>query len=272
MSDMLKQIQQTEYDILKELDRICKKHGIKYYLGQGTLLGAVKYGGFIPWDDDIDVLMSYDDIEKLMKVFSAEADERYLLTNHRIEKHYPLAWSKIRNKNTLSRPYRYKNIPINWGICIDLFPMYPISGAKALRKLEWLMFKLANKMMLAEFTKYEEGHTAFVRFLEKLPLSVRRSGLDFITKLLTLHKKDSEYVLIPCKGVKILKRDLICGSEKYLHFEDADYPVPSDYHTYLTLNFGDYTAPPPEDIQGGHELKMGDIEWKTEQSSPISVQ
>ena len=63
MSDLLKQVQHTEYKILKELDRICQRHNIPYFLGQGTLLGAAKYHGFIPWDDDIDVIMPYDAIE-----------------------------------------------------------------------------------------------------------------------------------------------------------------------------------------------------------------
>lgn len=262
MSDMLKQVQEIEYDMLKELDRICQKHNIPYFLGQGTLLGASKYQGFIPWDDDVDVLMPYDAIVKLIAVFREEAGKQYLITNHNIEKHYPLSWTKIRNTNTLSRPKRYQNIPINWGICIDIFPIYPVSKFKILRKLEVLLFKAANKLMLAEMTKYEEGHGVFVRFLDKIPLGLRRFYLNLIIKLLMLHKKDSEYVLLPCKGVKIFKRSLIFGKKVSLPFEEGEYPVPAEYHTYLTLNYGDYMAPLPKEKQGGHELKMGDIEWK----------
>lgn len=265
MKDMLKQIQKTEYEILKELERICKKHHIQYVLGQGTLLGAAKYQGFIPWDDDIDVLMPYDAIEKLITVFNGEASEKYFITNHKIEKYYPLSWTKIRNINTLSRPKRYQYMPINWGICIDLFPVYPVSNYKLLRKLEIFGFKSANKLMLAEFTKYEENHTVLERFLEKIPLELRRFYLNFIIKLLTLHKKDSKYVLLPCKGIKIFKRSLIFGKKAFLPFENEQYPVPSDYHTYLTLNYGDYMAPLPKEEQRGHDLKMGDIEWKVEQ-------
>jgi lipopolysaccharide cholinephosphotransferase len=264
MNDVLEQIQKTEYEILKELDRICRKHHIRYFLGHGTLLGAAKYQGFIPWDDDVDVLMSYDAIEKLMTVFKEEAREQYLITNHRVEKHYPLSWTKIRNTNTLSRPKRYRNIPINWGICIDLFPIYPVSNIKILRQIERISFKIVNKLLLAELTKHEKDRTILERFLEKIPLGVRIFSLNFLIKLLTLHKKDSEYVLIPCKGVKIFKRSLIFGKEVILRFEDRDYPVPTDYQTYLTLNYGDYMAPLPKEEQGGHELKMGDIEWKLE--------
>ena len=91
MSDMLRKVQLIEYDMLKEVDRIAKKHNIKYILGQGTLLGAVKYKKFIPWDDDIDLLITYKDLKKLLRVFESEADKKYKITNCFIEKHFPVA-------------------------------------------------------------------------------------------------------------------------------------------------------------------------------------
>lgn len=262
MNDMLKKIQQTELEILKETNRICKKNHIQYFLGQGTLLGAAKYQGFIPWDDDIDLLIPYDELKKLIDIFPKEASQHYIITNHTAEKHYPLSWTKIRSKNTLSRPKRYSDIPINWGVCIDLFPLYPISNFKVLRKLEVFNFKIATKLMMAEFTKYEDNHTAFERILEKVPICLRHFYLNISIKLLTMHKNNSEYILLPCKGVRIFKRSLIFGKETHLQFENETYPVPTDYHTYLSLNYGDYMSPLPKSEQRGHDLKMGEIEWK----------
>lgn len=261
MSDFLREVQLVEYDMLKELDRISKKHNIKYYLGQGTLLGAAKYKKFIPWDDDIDVLIPYKELVKLLKFFSTEADDKYKLTNCFIEKHFPVAWSKIRNTNTLSRPEKYKELPINWGICIDLFPVYPVSNIGFIRKLEYLVYKIANKLLMAEFTKFEEGHGAFTRFLEKVPICIRHLFLKGVIKMLNLHNDNTEYVMVSCKGVKIVRRDTLFGVEKKLLFEDSEYPVPTDYHEYLTLNYGDYMAPLPENEQRGHDLTMGNIEW-----------
>ena len=262
MKDSIRQVQLVEYEILKELDRICKKHDIKYWLGQGTLLGAAKYQKFIPWDDDIDLLIPWQDLKNLQEVFEKEAKEEYLLTNVRKEKHFPLSWTKIRNTKTLSRPAKYKDIPINWGICIDLFPVYPLSDNKLLRKLEIFMHKLANKMLMAGFTKYEEGHGFVERFFEKIPVGVRilaRKTADFF---LEKGKENSEYVLVTCKGAKCIKRDLLWGEECYLPFEDGEYRAPNKYHEYLTLNYGDYMAPLPENEQRGHDLFMGEIEWK----------
>ena len=143
-----------------------------------------------------------------------------------------------------------------------MFPIYPLSNFKLLRKAEVLNLKAANKMIMAEFTKYEDNHSILVRILEKIPICIRHLYLSFAVKVLTSHKNDSEYVLVACKGTKVVKRSMIFGEEKLLEFQGDVYRVPSDYHTYLTLNYGDYMAPLPEEEQKGHELKMGGIEWR----------
>ena len=117
-------------------------------------------------------------------------------------------------------------------------------------------------MLMAEFTKYEDNHGIAERTLEKVPICIRKLCLKFSIGLMKMHKADSEYVLVTCKGVITLKRSMIFGEETFLDFEDKSYPVPTNYHEYLTLNYGDYMAPLPEDEQKGHELKMGSIEWK----------
>ena len=261
MSCTLKDIQNKEYEILKELDRICEKHGIKYYLAQGTLIGAARHKGFIPWDDDIDVILYHKDLKKLIEIYDSEADEKYILTNYKREKHFPLTWTKIREKNTLSRPKTYKDIPINWGICIDLFQVYPISNNKFFRKAEIFFFKFARKMLMAEMTKYEKNHNFIIRFLEKIPISLRHFVLNLSLKIFSLHNDNTEYVYMMCKEGRLIKRECIFGEEKKLQFENSEFPVPSDYHTFLTEGYGDYMTMPPESEQGGHDLRMGDIEW-----------
>ena len=262
MSDILKRIQNTEYNILKELDRICKKYDIEYFLGQGTLLGAAKYKGFIPWDDDIDVLIRYDELERLTEIFRRETDKNYIITNYHIERHNALSWTKIRDKNTLSRPKRYAKLPINWGVCIDLFPIYPISDLRPLRMAEIFIYKAANKLLMSGMTRYDENCDLLTRAAARLPLNFRRFCMDIAFGILKLHGNDSEYVLLPCRGTKVVRRDIIFGEKKYLYFEGEKYAVPTDYHTYLTINFGDYMGDPPENEARGHDDRLGEIEWK----------
>lgn len=258
----LRKIQLCEYEILNELDKVAKKHNIRYFLAQGTLLGAVKYKKFIPWDDDIDLLIPYRELLKLIKVFPLDADEKYKLTNCFIEKHFPVAWSKIRNKNTLSRPFKHKDLPINWGICIDLFPIYSVSNIGLIRKLEVFLYKIANKILIAEMTKFEDGHGLFVRFLEKVPICLRHLYFRMVQSILNLHTDRTDYVLVSCKGVKLVKRDIIFGEEKYVEFEDKMFPAVSNYDEYLSINYGNWREDLPPDQQRGHELTLGDIEWK----------
>ena len=262
MSDLIRKVQLTEYEMLKVIDEIAKKHNIRYFIGQGTLLGAAKYKKFIPWDDDIDLIIEYKELKKLISVFKEEAPSEYIITNCFIEKHFPVAWTKVRNSNTLSRPVKYKELPINWGICVDLFPIYSVSNISFIRKLEYFMYKVANKLILAEFTKYEENHGLLVRLLEKIPICIRHLYLKAVIGILNLHGDKTKYVMVSSKGVKIVKRDIVFGKINYLQFEDGVFPAINDYDTYLTINYGDWRADLPDEKKKGHELDLGDIEWK----------
>ncbi len=260
--DILKSIQKKELGALNELRRICEKHNIQYFLAQGTLIGAVRERGFIPWDDDIDIIIYCTELEKLIKIFRRESDSTYMITNYKIEKHFPLSWTKIRIANTRSCPVRYKDIPINWGICIDLFPIFPLSGSSLLRRFETALFKLARKTLMAEMTQYEDNRNLLELLMEKIPISVRHLFMDAGIWILTRHRNDSEYVFITCKGGHVMKRSLIFGGEQKLMFEGSLYPVPADCDGYLTALYGDYMTPPPKDEQKGHDMLMGEIEWQ----------
>ena len=260
--DLIRLIQEKELGALNELRRICEKHDIQYFLAQGTLIGAAREQGFISWDDDIDVIIPCAELKRLIKIFPQEADRKYMITNYKIEKHFPLSWTKIRIANTKSCPVRYKDIPINWGICIDLFPVYPLSGRPMLRALEITLFKLARKMLMAEMTWYEDNRTVAERLMEKIPVPIRHLFMNVSTWILGRHRNDSEYVFITCKGGNVIKRSLLFGREQKLRFEGSLYPVPADYDGYLTALYGDYMTPPPKEEQMGHDMHMGEIEWQ----------
>ena len=262
MNELLRKVQLTELNILKDLDRVCKANNITKFIAQGTLLGAAKYKGFIPWDDDIDVIIPYNDLKKLMTIYPSQGDNKYMYTSFNVEKYFPLLWSKIRAKDTLSRPVRYKDLPINWGICIDLFPFFSLSDNGVIRKAEQFLIKIAYKLLMSKMTKYEEGHGFVNRLLEKIPISLKHLYCNALFKHLASNKDDSHYVYITSKGGRTKERRLIFGDKTELQFEDTVFPVPTLYHEYLTEFFGDYMAPLPESEQRGHDLTMGEIEWK----------
>lgn len=91
-------VQHIELEILKKIDEVCKKHNINYWLDSGTLLGAVRHQGFIPWDDDIDIGMLREDYEKFLKVAQKDLGDDYFLQTRSTDKNYPLVFAKVRKK------------------------------------------------------------------------------------------------------------------------------------------------------------------------------
>jgi len=119
----LKKIQNTLLEILIEVDRICRKNDIKYFLFAGTLLGAVRHKGFIPWDDDIDIAMPREDYEKFLQIVQKEPYSNYFLQNVITEIEAPFLFSKFRKDDTLLLEKAVMNKNIHHGIFIDIFPL-----------------------------------------------------------------------------------------------------------------------------------------------------
>lgn len=118
-------LQKVEFDILVEFDRICRKFNLKYFLFSGTLLGAVRHGGFIPWDDDIDVAMPINDYYKFVKICKTELGEDYFLQTYNTD--YVNFWyAKIRKNNTTMLESGFENVNMHHGVWIDIFPYFCI--------------------------------------------------------------------------------------------------------------------------------------------------
>lgn len=262
MSCTIDKIRAKQLELLCEIDRICEKNNLNYYLSSGTLIGAVRHKGYIPWDDDIDVIIPYRDYVKLRAIFSEENCTDSFFSDYTTERHCPFNWGKIRANNTISRPVMYKDLPIHWGICIDLFIAYNVSDFPLLRSFEILLFKVASKMLMAEMTQYEGKRSILKRFLEKIPIGLRHFAMKCAQWLLSLHhNKPTEYMFLVNRGGNLMKRSYIEGEKKKLVFETKEFYVPCDTHSFLTELYGDYMTPPPEEERGGHELMLGKIEW-----------
>ena len=133
---MLHQIQMIELEMLIEVDRICKKYSIKYNIIAGTLLGAVRHKGFIPWDDDADIAMLRTEYEKFRTACKKELDtSRFYFQDHRNTKGYRWGYGKLRRKNTIFLRENQEHMPYAQGIFIDIFPLDGVPDNYAVRTL-----------------------------------------------------------------------------------------------------------------------------------------
>ena len=134
--DQLRQLQLIQLEMLVEVDRICRKCEIKYNIIAGTLLGAVRHGGYIPWDDDADVALLRPEYEKFRKACKTELDRsRFYFQDHRNTKGYRWGYGKLRRKHTLFLREYQEDMPYKQGVFIDIFPLDGVPDNYILRSL-----------------------------------------------------------------------------------------------------------------------------------------
>lgn len=253
----LRTLQLKELDILKEVDRVCKKNKIEYFLAYGTTLGAVRHHGFIPWDDDIDICMKPNDYLKFKEACKKDLNEKYFYQDFHTDPYVHTTWAKIRENGTTSMVSKMKNYPVHWGICIDIFPLWPLKD-KHLSGKEKLLFKLLN---LCANKKLDEA--GFGNY------GVQTNKAKFIPGFLThwlytkiekylLKRKEANYYFDLSGGIveKYLMAKDIYEEIILLDFEGEKFPVMKRYDEYLTRCYGsDYMEIPKVEEREDH----GDI-------------
>ncbi len=253
----LQKIHRLQLDMLKEVKRICEKHGIPYFLMGGTLLGAVRHGGFIPWDDDLDVGMCRDDYFRFLEVADQELQSQYFIQDWKKEKHYGFPYAKMMVKNTVWLEAVSRNVDISHGVYIDIVGFYPIPDDENARKRVYKKHLLLRQMILArdgyEALSYKKG------LKKALFMGTVLCSKCFRTEYLK-GKYEQLLTSLPETGFSsyfpfgvpysykrgITKREWVEDLIP-MKFEDDEFMVPRLYDEYLTYAYGDYMTPPPED-------------------------
>ena len=243
--------------ILCEIDRICTAHSIRYYIAYGTLLGAVRHQGFIPWDDDIDIWVPLNEYEAFLNAI--REDTRFEVLDHLKDSDWLKCFSKVSDPATVMKDEAGKDMALKpYGVAVDVFPLFAASKDEA-----WCRKIVTIKRNLAMIAKARAGK---YHGLKKLPqrLLARsfrlfgRNELYWKQKLLEAESEvaSSEYlgcVISPYKGKDI--HDAAAFSEqKALTFEDRTFEAPVGWDSILTDIYGDYMAlPPVEKRVSNHE-------------------
>lgn len=272
----IKKLQQTQLEILKELDRICKANNINYQLFAGTLLGAVRHRGFIPWDDDVDVCLLRKDYDRLLKILEKDLDKKYFLQNYQTDESSILQFSKIRKNHTRFVSGSYTDTSMHEGIFIDLFPMDNVKDStfigKMHIKLSNFMFVLTSSMIKSRCYNVRSSLRKYIRLT-----------LYYITRLLPKKKlhvlsdkvfcffndEETEYVSCLANGApsdfykKFTVKRASFDETIEQEFEGEKFPIPKKYDYVLTKNYGDYMSPPPLEEQVPHHGEIADISFDT---------
>ncbi len=244
---VLRRLQFTQIEILDEIVRICENHGLHYYLVGGTLLGAIRHQGFIPWDDDLDIAMPRQDYIKFCELCKTQLDSKYFLHNIVSDEKYWLIFAKIRKKGTVINEEAVKNIDVEKGIYVDIFPFD--DAPKEKKYFRTKIIKILSNVIYVKrgiFMNYSKKQKAFANILQ--PFSIKfLTGVQH--KLMMWHSnKNSPYYINYGSNYDTVKQTI--PKDKYepyklADFEGKQYRIPNDYDYVLKRIYNNYMELPP---------------------------
>lgn len=250
----LRKMQLLQLEILEGFDKVCRKHHIKYIMDAGTLLGAVRNKGFIPWDDDIDIRMLRSEYNKFCKLAKKELSKKLFFQNYHNDAKYPWIYSKVRMKGTRAVRLGQEKLGIKDGVFIDIFPCDGVPSDPAELKKHSKTAKFCRKVLYARaarFSKEKFYERMFWSFVCIIPRSFVYRKVESLAK--KYNEKNCEKV--GCigwhapKDVNGFKKEYFTELTE-LEFEGKMFLAPKDWDGFLRYSFGeDYMTPPPADKQ-----------------------
>lgn len=239
---LLRQHQLRMLEMLKYIDNVCRKYGIKYWLCSGTLLGAVRHGGFIPWDDDLDIEMLREDYEKFVKALNLENSSDYVLQTHQTDPNYFAPYGKLRDLRSCIKEDNLNDVYYKYhGVYIDVFIMEPSSSHKINRDSNLLQHYLLYK-------PNEVLHNrVFRRIYFTLTYFLLYSILFPVMRIFSRWGADTQlrHTLGSCFPKPRDRKDIFPLEQ--ISFEGYLFPVPCNYDNYLRKIYGDYMKLPDFD-------------------------
>ncbi|MCC5873511.1 MAG: LicD family protein [Gammaproteobacteria bacterium] len=246
-------------EIIEHLDALCREHGIQYYLAGGCALGAVRHGGFVPWDDDLDIMLTWDYYERLLSVLRRNLDTSRFYLQEGFTGEWPMYYAKVRRHGTHFKEAVNRGRKMHEGVFVDVFCLDPVSENSLIAWLQWFCARVLVANGLSQMSYHSENLKRKVGsnaarwmpdiFRKKL-LAVVRSAryADAVYYANFFHK--GGFRLNICAGAWL-------GQPDYVPFENLVLPVPASVDRYLEQRFGNYMQLPSED----ERRRSGHAEW-----------
>lgn len=251
MQEKLRQLQLVQLEILKKIDHFCKEHGLHYSLYAGTLLGAVRHQGFIPWDDDLDICMARDEYNKFIELWKKYSPKDYIIQNKETDRKFSQSFTKIRKDHTSFLQKGEIKGEYHQGIFVDVFPIDRMPNGYIKRKIfTWNCLKY--QVLTREFIPPKGSYIQ--RLISKLiliatPKSKRMLARECLLNKICRYNADQRLNTV---AIEILKTIVSPLPQNFMtefiqiKFEDTEFMCSANYKEYLTIKFGDYMKLPPE--------------------------
>ena len=257
----LNELKVIELETLKMFHAFCIEHNIRYYLAYGTLLGAIRYKKFIPWDDDVDLLIPREDYDRLLKLFQDNEKYRLLAYERNPDYHFPFA--KLCDMTTRKVETEYPRSKVELGVEIDLFPLDYFDNDIEVAKQE--ANRIKKYMNRLNYTKIRKPRTKnpikFVVWSVILAYHRLIGGGHYVEKILNecCKEKQKGSAYVGAKAWCIYGERGVIPAEVFsevieVEFEGEKFFAPKDYDTYLTCLYGDYLPEPPVEKRKSHHF------------------
>ncbi len=250
-TETLHRLWEVEMEILDVIDRVCRENGLKYSIAYGTMLGGVRHHGFIPWDDDMDIIMPIDDYNELIRIWKDAAPDGYILMNKKTNDDFSQNFTKIRkNHTTFLQTERQKKASYQKGIYVDIFPAFRVAPGKISRRLQ-IGASMIRMLYHREHTSNSGPvYTFFESALLLVPRALRLRILDNTEKYLQKWSKDSNCGFFLPNTIRNIKRvfpNTLFDDIQDIAFEDRKYMCVKDVDVFLRTIYGNYMKLPPEE-------------------------
>lgn len=247
-------LRRTQLEIADEIFRICENHGLRCMLFGGSLLGAVRHRGFIPWDDDFDVIMPREDYNKFLSIAERELPDGFYLQRE-FGEHWHMTYTKLRRDGTVFIESLASSDPLTHrGIFADIFPLDSLGRSKITQIMQYLCAKVATAAALSKrgYSPRSRAKVAAMLISRALPTGItakfaRREHLG------TSEFSHSFFAAKSRFKTSRYPTEWFDGG-RFMCFEDRSYPVPRESEMILTRLYGDYMTPPPEDKRETHAV------------------
>lgn len=248
------ELRAIQMGIMDDVHRFCEQHGLRYFLSSGTLIGAVRHGGYIPWDDDLDIYMPRRDYELFLQQYSDPAG-RFRAIDPQREPHYYYTFAKVIDRRTLMVEQETRGYEI--GVYIDIFPVDYVSDDPKERERVFRRKKLLYKIRRCKISSSNPLRSRLAYLVYKYwPLSVQQVERR-IRQLIVLGNPTGTVCNMTEAGPGVKgcfpAGDIATAVD--IRFEDRTYKTMVGYKDYLAHTYGDYMQLPPEDQRVTHKFE-----------------